>query len=85
MRTTKHNLTNKQILIEERYDDLRDLYRSENEDGARWPDIETMLDCSDEEYILEALDVGADELDLVALGEAPDLDAARVLIEQEDV
>jgi len=68
--------TNKQILLDQRYDDLREIYKMENEDGARWPDVETMVDCVDEDRLLEDLDVTVDELDLVALGEAANLDEA---------
>lgn len=82
----KNRITNKQILMEERYDDLRSLWREENEDGARWYDVATMVDFYDEDHLLEQLDLSEDQLDLVALGEAADLDdAARILAADGDV
>jgi hypothetical protein len=74
---------NKQILLDECYNDLVEIYKSEREDGARWPDVETMVDCIDEDYLLEDLDVSEDALDLVATGEAPDIHSARILLEAE--
>lgn len=85
MRKLNKNV-NKQILLDQMYDELRDLWREENEDGARWHDVETMVDFYDEDTLLEHLDVSEDQLDLVALGEATDLDdAARILAADGDV
>ena len=67
---------NKNILFDQRYDELCEIMRSENESGALWPDVETMLEYVDEEYLLEDLGLTEDALDAVALGEATDLDTA---------
>lgn len=68
------------ILMDQRYDDLKDLFVSYNEEGARFNDINTMVEHLDHEDLLEGLEITQDELDLVVTGEAVDLDTAEELL-----
>lgn len=86
MRQIKNSpLTDLDVIFEERYDDLKDMWRTYNDDGHRFYDIETMVDHLSHEDLLEELDLSQEQLDAVVLGEAPDLNTARRLIEDGDL
>lgn len=69
------------ILFDERYDDLKNVWRQYNDDGARFHSVDDMVEHLDHDQLLKDLDVTQDELDAVVLGEAEDLNTARELIE----
>jgi hypothetical protein len=64
------------VLKDERAEELKDLWRWQNDDGARWYDVNEMLDYLDTDELCRELDVPIEALDAVVLGESPDLDTA---------
>lgn len=70
------------VIMDERYDDLKEIRSARNADGDRWDTVEDMVEHLDRDLLLEELDVTQDEIDAVVLGEAMNLETARVLIEE---